>query len=48
MYRIDNDASNNSSIVVCVSVAVVTFLPSSCVARIGDTYTITKGDGRDL
>jgi hypothetical protein len=32
--HIENDASNNSSIVTCVSVTAVTFLPSRCLATI--------------
>jgi hypothetical protein len=37
--RIENDASKNSSIVRCVFVAAVTFLPSHCLATIkGYTY----------
>jgi hypothetical protein len=37
MDRIENDASNNSSIVACVFDAAVTFLLSRCLATIGDT-----------
>jgi hypothetical protein len=33
--HIENDASNNSSIVGCVFVTAVTFLPSRCVATVG-------------
>jgi uncharacterized membrane protein YozB (DUF420 family) len=33
MDRIENNTSNNSSIVACVFVAAVTFLPSRCLAR---------------
>jgi hypothetical protein len=33
--RIENDASNNSSIVACVFVVAITFLPSRCLAAIG-------------
>jgi hypothetical protein len=33
--HIANDASNNSSVVACVFVTAVTFLPSSCLATIG-------------
>jgi hypothetical protein len=33
--HIENDASNNSSIVGCAFVTAVTFLPSSCLATIG-------------
>jgi hypothetical protein len=42
MDRIENDMSNNSSIVACVFVVVVTILPSSCLATIsGYTYRHT-------
>jgi hypothetical protein len=34
--RIENDASNNSYIVACVFVTTVTFLPSRCLATIGE------------
>jgi hypothetical protein len=34
--RIENDASNNSSIVACVFVTAVRFLPSRCLATIGE------------
>jgi hypothetical protein len=40
----ENDASNNSSIVACVFVTAVTFLPSRCLATIGgnsQTHTQT-------
>jgi hypothetical protein len=33
--HIENDVSNNSSIVACVFVTMVTFLPSRCLAMIG-------------
>jgi hypothetical protein len=33
--HIENDTSNNSSIVTCVFVTAVTFLPSRCLATIG-------------
>jgi hypothetical protein len=33
--RIDNDATNNSSIFASVFFAAVTFLPDSCLATIG-------------
>jgi hypothetical protein len=33
--RIENDVSNNSSIVACVFVAAATFLPSRCLATTG-------------
>jgi hypothetical protein len=36
--HIENDASNNSSIVACVFVTTVTFLPSRCPATIGGFY----------
>jgi hypothetical protein len=45
--HIENDASNNSSIVACVFVTAVTFLPSRCLT-IGDTHTDTQADGRDF
>jgi hypothetical protein len=38
--RKENDAYN-SSVVACVFVAVVTFLPSRCLATIGDTHIDT-------
>jgi hypothetical protein len=56
--HIENDASNNSSIAARVFVIAVTFLPSSCVAKIGgylpshclaiigDTHTDTQNDRR--
>jgi hypothetical protein len=34
--HIENDASNNSSIVACVFVTAITFLPSRCLATIGE------------
>jgi hypothetical protein len=34
MDRIENDASNSSSILQCVFVAAVTFLPSPCLATV--------------
>jgi hypothetical protein len=43
MDRIENDTCSNSSSVSCVFIAAITFLPSRCVATIGDTQT----DGRD-
>jgi hypothetical protein len=60
MGHIENDASNNSSIVPCVLVTGVTFLPSRCLemigaflprrclATIGDTHRDTQTDGRDF
>jgi hypothetical protein len=33
--HIENNASNSSSIVACLFVAVVTFLPSCCLETIG-------------
>jgi hypothetical protein len=45
---IENDASNNSSIVACVFVAAVTFIPSRCLETIRDTHIDTETDGRDL
>jgi hypothetical protein len=42
MYRIENESSNNSCIVACVFVDVVTFLPNCCLATIvGYTYRYT-------
>jgi hypothetical protein len=35
MYSIEIDASNNSSVVACVFVAVVTFSLSRCLATVG-------------
>jgi hypothetical protein len=51
--HIENDESSNSSIVACVFVTAVTFLPSRCLGTIGgndrrDTRTDTETDGRDL
>jgi hypothetical protein len=43
---IENDASNSSSIVACVFVSAVKFLPSRCLTAIEGIYTRT--DGRDL
>jgi hypothetical protein len=45
--RIQHDASNNSSIVECVLVAGVKFLPSRCLATLG-RYTYRQTDERDL
>jgi hypothetical protein len=42
--RIENDTSNNFSIVACVLVAAVTFLPSRCLANTGDKHTDTQTD----
>jgi hypothetical protein len=38
MGHIENDASSNSSTVVCVFVTAVTFLPSHCLATIGGIH----------
>jgi hypothetical protein len=38
---IENDASNNSSIVACVFVTAVTFLPSRCLATTGRMHRHT-------
>jgi hypothetical protein len=38
MDRIENDVSSNCSIVLCVFVTAVTFLPSLCLPTIGDFY----------
>jgi hypothetical protein len=47
MDRIENDASNNSSTAACVFVASVTFIPSCCLATIGEihieTHTLMGG-----
>jgi hypothetical protein len=40
----NNDVSNNSSIVACVFVAAVTFLPSRYLATMGDTHADTLRD----
>jgi hypothetical protein len=40
---IENDASNNTSIFACVFVTAVTFLPSRCLATIGN-YTYRHTD----
>jgi hypothetical protein len=42
------NASNNSSIVASVLISAVIFLPSLCLAAIGDTNTDTQSGGRDL
>jgi hypothetical protein len=43
MHHIENDASNNSSIVACVFVAAGTCLPSRCLETMGeDTHTDTE------
>jgi hypothetical protein len=39
--HIENDASNNSSVVMCVFVTAVTSLPSRCLATTGDFYRAT-------
>jgi hypothetical protein len=42
MDHIENDVSNNSSIVACVFVTAITFLPSHCLATIrGYSYRHT-------
>jgi hypothetical protein len=46
--RIENDASNNSSVYTCVVVAAITFLLSSCLQTIVDTHIDTQSDGRYL
>jgi hypothetical protein len=48
MGNIENDVSNNSSIVACVFVTMVKFLPSRCLATVRDTHTDTQTDGRDF
>jgi hypothetical protein len=37
--HIENNASNNSSIVACVFVTAVTSLPSRCLAKLGGFFT---------
>jgi hypothetical protein len=46
--RVENHSSNITSIVACVFIAVVTFLPSRCLAAIGDVRTDTRTDDRYL
>jgi hypothetical protein len=46
--HIENDASSNSSIVACVIVTAVTFLPSRCLATIGGIHRHTHTQQRDL
>jgi hypothetical protein len=43
MDLIENDASNDSSIVACAFVASVTFLPSRCAVVVG-VYTYRHTD----
>jgi hypothetical protein len=40
--HIENDASNNSSIVACVFVTAVTLLPSRCLATMGYTLSLIR------
>jgi hypothetical protein len=40
--HIENIASNNSSSVACVFVTAVTFLPSRCLATLGDTLSLIR------
>jgi hypothetical protein len=46
--HIENDASNNSTIVACVFFTALTFLPSRCLATIGGNlpsrFVATVGD----
>jgi hypothetical protein len=46
--RVENDSSNNFSVVACVFVALVTFLPSRCLTAIGDIRVGTQTDERYL
>jgi hypothetical protein len=46
MDRIESDASNNFTIVACVFVAAVMFLPNRCLATIGE-YTYKHTDWRE-
>jgi hypothetical protein len=48
MGRIENDAFNISSVGAYIFVVAVTFLPSLCIATMGDTHIDTQTDGRDL
>jgi hypothetical protein len=48
MVRIKNDASNSSSIVACVFVAVVMFLLNRFLAAIRGIHIDTQTDERDL
>jgi hypothetical protein len=47
MDHIENDAYKYS-IIACVFVAAVTFLPSRCLTNDRDTHIDTRTDGRDL
>jgi hypothetical protein len=42
------NGESNYSYILRVFVAVVTWLPSRCLATIGDTHTDTQTDGRDF
>jgi hypothetical protein len=42
MESTEKNASNNSYTVLCVLIAVVTFLQSRCPVPIGDTHTETQ------
>jgi hypothetical protein len=46
--HIENDVSNNCSIVACVFVAALMFLQSRCLATTGETHTDTQTDGKNL
>jgi hypothetical protein len=46
--RIENDASNISSIITCLRFAALMFLPSRCLVTAGDKPTDTKTDRRHL
>jgi hypothetical protein len=43
MSHIENDVSSSSSVVACVFVTAVTFLPSRCLATL-EGYTDTHAD----
>jgi hypothetical protein len=45
--RIENDVSNNYSIVACVFVTTVTFLPSRCLETIGGFYRTEQLPSKD-
>jgi hypothetical protein len=48
MGHIENDASNNSSIVVYVLITAVTFFVEPLPSNDRGTHTDTQTDGRDL
>jgi hypothetical protein len=46
--HIENEASKNSSIVACVFVIALTFLPSRCLAMIGDFTELLSSNGKGI